>query len=282
MSRSWVSSALVCSLTVIVNGVGNHDDDVFQCVKIIEYFIAQQSGCGAFCGACASLTCNGLSSLDGIDTSCSYFKQNCHCNDSTAETVNDIARQIVPLSNLNFDAYLGRWYQTYVSLSAPFQIGATCVTADYGTASDGKTVTVKNKSLYNDPSIGFFSVEGYAPRNPNGSGELQVKLGRPGQPVTKIPEWNENPSNYIVAAVGPIVEGLYDYAIVGDPAGTILYVLARDVERFEEQHKEKVLQQTQDLGFTDDSNRPRKTIQEGCSYREVDEVASGKISNTVV
>jgi len=192
------------------------------------------------------------------------------------------ASQIVPLSNLNFDAYLGRWYQTYVSLSAPFQIGTTCVTADYGIASDGKTVTVKNKSLYNDPSVGFLSVEGYAPRNPNGSGELQVELGRPGRPVTKIPEWNENPSNYIVAAVGPIVEGLYDYAIVGDPAGTILYVLARDVGRFEEQHKEKVLQQTQDLGFTDDNNRPRKTIQEGCTYSEPDEVASGKISNIVV
>jgi len=173
-------------------------------------------------------------------------------------------QSIEPVADLDFAAYTGRWYQTYVSLSAPFQIGATCVTADYGVASDGKTVTITNTNRYN--GAGLLQVEGFGAPNPDGSGELEVVLGRPGHPVTGIPVWGENKNNYVVASVGPVVDGMYDYAIVSEPAGDVLYVLARDVARFEQQHEEKVLKLTAELGFTEKNNSPHKTKQDGCTY----------------
>jgi len=173
-------------------------------------------------------------------------------------------QSIEPVADLDVAAYTGLWYQTYVSLSAPFQTGATCVTAEYGIASDGKTVTVKNSNQYN--GAGLLTVEGYGAPNPNGSGELEVVLGRPGRPVVGIPVWGEEAANYIVAAVGPVVDGKYDYAIVTEPSSTILYILARDVASFEQQHEENVLKQTAELGFTTSANSPHKTQQEGCIY----------------
>jgi len=186
-------------------------------------------------------------------------QEGCSYSDPVSEA------SIEAVANLNSEAYLGRWYQTYVSVSAPFQEGATCVTADYGLASDGFTVTVKNTNEYN--GAGLLSVEGFAAPNPSGAGELQVELGRPGFPVTDIPAWSDEiPSNYVVVSLGPVVNGMYDYAVVSEPLGQILYILARDVARFEEQYEATVLQEASDLGFTQDTNRPRKTSQEGCSY----------------
>lgn len=114
------------------------------------------------------------------------------------------------------------------------------------------------------------AVEGFAAPNPDVAGVFQVVLGPPGNPPTDIPAFNPNArSNYVVAAVGPKVDGMYDYAVVSDPSGETLYVLARDVGRFGEQYEKDVLQLVEDLGFTNFLNKPHKSNQEGCTYSDV-------------
>jgi len=177
------------------------------------------------------------------------------------------AAGIQPVPELDLGAYVGRWYQTYCSRSVQLvpEAGANCVTADYGVASDGIAVTVKN--TVGLPFGQNVAVEGFAAPNPDVAGVFQVVLGPPGFPPTDIPTFNpESRSNYLVAAVGPKVDGAYDYAVVSDPTGQTLYVLTRDVGRFGEQYEEDVLKLVKDLGFTNFLNKPRKNNQEGCTY----------------
>jgi len=172
-----------------------------------------------------------------------------------------------PVPELDLGAYVGRWYQTYCSNSVRIvpEAGANCVTADYGVASDGVAVTVKN-------TVGLpfgvrVAVEGFAAPNPDVAGEFQVVLGPPGNPPTDIPAYTDKP-NYVVAAVGPKVDDQYDWALVSDPTGQTLYILTREVERFNEQYEADVLKLAEDLGFTSVLNKPQKSNQEGCKYDE--------------
>ena len=66
--------------------------------------------------------------------------------------------------------------------------------------------------------------------------------------------------------LGPIVNGLYDFAIVSDQFRVTLFVLARDVQRFESQYKADVLSWLSKNGFTDFWNKPVALPQEGCTY----------------
>merc|ERR1719347_24865 len=54
-----------------------------------------------------------------------------------------------PLQDVDVNAYLGRWYQTYASFTVKytFELGGNCVTADYAVAeadSDDTIVAVRN------------------------------------------------------------------------------------------------------------------------------------------
>ena len=49
-----------------------------------------------------------------------------------------IATAVVPVAHLNATAYFGRWYQIIGNAASQdtYELGATCVTADYGLISE--------------------------------------------------------------------------------------------------------------------------------------------------
>ena len=103
----------------------------------------------------------------------------------------------------------------------------------------------------------------YAVANPARAGELEVALAGPGRlPALKA----FHKTNYLVFGLGPVVNGLYDYALVTDPSQLSLYVLTRDLERFEAAYDSDVLEILRKAGFTSFVNKPRKTPQRGCTY----------------
>eukprot|EP01068_Selenidium_serpulae_P013527 Selendium_serpulae@DN5972_c0_g1_i1.p1 len=176
-----------------------------------------------------------------------------------------------PVSTLDVAAYLGRWYQTYASFAVKytFELGGNCVTADYGDTGVPGVVSVRNtvRPLLPLHSKGL-DITGFAKQspNPNEQGSLYVQLG----PMATDPNaatYNP-PGNYWIIALGPIVEGLYDWAVVSDKGQTQLYVLTRNVERFYAQYNDDVLQMLEEFGFTTILNRPRETNQVDCGYED--------------
>jgi len=173
-----------------------------------------------------------------------------------------------PVSELDLTKYVGLWYQAYSSQSVVKfpEFGAKCVTAEYGVASDGVSVTVKNTVTLLGARV---SVQGIAVQNPDVVGVFQADIGVPGFPVTKIPTYTPGDfDNYLITAVGPEVDGKYDWAVVSDERQETLYVLTRDLAKFEEAYEEEVLKLCEDLGFTTDNIKPIKSFQENCKYSE--------------
>ena len=170
------------------------------------------------------------------------------------------------VASLNATQYIGRWYQVYGSASVQWtmELGGHCVTADYGAwAPRTDLVTVSNTvGVLGD----WVQVNGYAVANPTGAGELDVVLGAPGHGADPAAAGTYNRTNYIIFGLGPIVDAQYDYALVSDPTGLSLYVLARNTSRYAQYYDDFVLQQLKQFGFTNALNRPRKTNQEGCTY----------------
>ena len=109
-------------------------------------------------------------------------------------------------------------------------------------------------------------VSGYAVANPAHAGELEVVLGRPGHGADPATAGTFNSTNYLVFGLGPVIDEHYDYALVSDPTGTSLYMLARNVSRFAKKYEKALLEQVKQDGFTSVLSKPRKTNQAGCTY----------------
>ena len=175
---------------------------------------------------------------------------------------------------VNISQYAGRWYQMYGSATVQwtFEVGGNCVTADYAHwPPRADVITVTNTV---QPGGRPVRVSGYAVASPlpvpcappcEQPGTLDVVLGPPGQGADPSQAGEFNSTNYLIFGLGPIVEGLYDYALVSDPRGESLYVLARDVARWEV-YDEAVLTLLSEMNFTGFLNRPRKTRQDNCTY----------------
>jgi hypothetical protein len=56
--------------------------------------------------------------------------------------------------------------------------------------------------------------------------------------------------SYWILDLGPVVDGHYDYSIISDSKNILLYVLARDVDRFKSNYEADVLAKLSTLGFT--------------------------------
>ena len=77
----------------------------------------------------------------------------------------------------------------------------------------------------------------FAP-NPSKKGELKVRFNN-------IP----SEGSYWIIALGPIYNGLYDWAIVSDQYSYSLFVLVRDVGRFNTLYKAEIDAKLKQLGF---------------------------------
>jgi len=178
-----------------------------------------------------------------------------------------------PVSNFTASSFLGRWYQVYGSRSVlwTFEFGGRCTTADYGATEREDVITVTNTvrpfSLL--PSI---AVNGFAVQSPdvdNTPGLFNVQLGISsffggGGEIEKL---SFNNGNYWIIELGPIIDEKYDWAVITNGLNKAsLYILARDVDGFEQDYKTDVLAKAQSYGFTSWSNSPQQNDHSNCVY----------------
>lgn len=137
---------------------------------------------------------------------------------------------------INLNEYLGHWYQIYAApTNSIFQGYGTCITADYGLLDNGY-VSVLNSQLNKNKQIE--NINGYAYyKNISEPGKLSVHLE--GVPVD---------SPYWIVKLGEVVDGQYQYAIITTPSGISLWVLTRDIEKFNKQYDIEV------KNFLDENN----------------------------
>jgi len=158
-----------------------------------------------------------------------------------------------PVDNVDLDMYSGRWYQIYKNhFDMLFQGEGTCAVADY-------TITRKNISVVNsqiDKNGKIDQITGYAfYQNGDSGGKLSVSL-------SGIP----NPMPYWIIKLGPVVNNQYEYSIISDDRQISLFVLARDVDVFYKKYNTQVKKSLQELGFTNNINKPIVMSQDNCDY----------------
>lgn len=169
-----------------------------------------------------------------------------------------VSLAINPVSELNITQYLGRWYQVYGDLAifSSVQNNSYCTTGDYGLYPNG-TISVHNRERYGSVTGEEVGIKGWAEvKDPTKPGELSVVLQTP----------HPSPAPYWVYALGPVVDGLYDYSVVSDNLLIPLFVLTRNVTRFAAEYDSSVLKFLASSGFTKFYNKPIPLIQAGCTY----------------
>ena len=162
-----------------------------------------------------------------------------------------MSKEYKAVDDVNVDQYLGRWHQVYSDkFNNLFQKNGRCSTADYGLL-ENKNISVLNKQFDEDGKVD--SIGGVAfYKEGDCCGYLTVKLA-------------ENPeAPYWVLELGPIVDNLYDYAIVSDNNALTLFVLTRNVENFYKIYNETVLDSLNNFGFTKKYNYPVTMDQTNC------------------
>ncbi len=122
-------------------------------------------------------------------------------------------------------------------------------------------MSVTNKDRGGSVTGPVHSILGWAAQdNPNTApGELSVHLQ--GVPVA-APYW--------VVALGPEHDNKYDWAVVSDPTELSLFVLTRNVTRFNALYNASVYAMLLNEGFNTPINTPIATIQDGCPPPTVD------------
>jgi lipocalin len=132
------------------------------------------------------------------------------------------------INELNIDSYLGHWFQVYgAPTNTIFQGYGSCITADYGLLDNGY-INVVNSQLNKNKEIEI--INGYAYyKNISEPGQLTVHLD--GVPVD---------SPYWIVKLGEMVDNQYQYSIITTPSGISLWVLTRDIERFNQFYAEEV------------------------------------------
>jgi lipocalin len=133
----------------------------------------------------------------------------------------------------------------------------SCIEATYGLNPGQNNVSVFNEQILTKTGQPD-SISGYA---------YVVDESEPGQLAVIFPSIPSAPvGEYWVYELGPVVDGLYDYAIVSDSKKLTLFVLTRDVNRFANKYDEQVLQSLEKLGFTTLVNKPLATDTDNCGW----------------
>jgi len=150
------------------------------------------------------------------------------------------------VASLDIPKYMGLWYQMYGNsfTSLTSGTGYSCATALYKLDSTTGKIVVHNYELGKDGKPK--TIDGYATQ-PDASVPGQLKLHLDGVPV-------DGP--YYILALGPIVGGVYQWAVVSDPMGASLFILARNVATFQSTYQDQVLSLVKGLGFTSFINKP--------------------------
>jgi lipocalin len=129
---------------------------------------------------------------------------------------------------INLTQYLGKWYQMYGNILeyASFENHSFCDTAQYSLNANG-TIGVRNWERQYSTTGSQKTIGGWATCPEGKPPACTVRLQ--GVPV---------PAPYYVVALGPVQNERYQWAVVSDPFGASLFVLARDPQGFRLEYKE--------------------------------------------
>ena len=152
--------------------------------------------------------------------------------------------------------FIGKWAQMYASLGPKytFELGGRDVTALYSPTSRSGVLSVLNTTK---PSRILPAVQkrGYAVRSNAHSGIFHVSFSAKTEAEAHFVE----PGNFWIIGLGPVVNGLYDWALISDSTKSSLYILTRDIDRFAKIYERRLLALVDSLGYTKEWNKPRKT-----------------------
>jgi len=162
-----------------------------------------------------------------------------------------------PVSKLEIDPYMQKWFMVYNNKNTNDRStpDSYCATVEYNKLTE-KTLEVLNKCRTGSPT-------GEANTRGTGTGTLTNETGVLAIEFKNIPgKWD-----YRVIKLGPMVDGLYDYAVNTDINKFSFYILARDVKRFEDEYKDDLLQFAEEQGFDGITNSPLKQYHgPDCTY----------------
>jgi len=151
---------------------------------------------------------------------------------------------------LETQAFLGRWYQMYGSMSSTILTFGNagphdlCTSADYSLNGDGTTIDVLNQGIRLDGRI--TKIWGQAKATEEvGQKKLSFQKFLRGNETISPPDFE---GDYWVYRLGPIINGKYEWAVVGSPATlswlfespSQLFVLVRDPAGFMEKYDDEV------------------------------------------
>ena len=166
------------------------------------------------------------------------------------------------VDNLDVSSFIGLWYQMYGNkfVFATTSPDSYCATAKYWLNTNG-TIGVHNYQTTGSPEGTVATVDGYAYyKSP------EAAAAEPGQLML---HFDIAPSDgpYWVLALGPIVNGYYEWTVVSDPTMLSLFIMARDAATFHAKYEEDVLKLVESIGFTSPYNKPVALYQgPKCSY----------------
>ena len=162
-----------------------------------------------------------------------------------------LCKEYKAVDKIDLNEYTGKWLQVYGnSFDKVFQGDGSCVSAHYSLEDDGKVKVYNEQINSNGKRDG---IEGYAYYSDGDCcGYLTVKLE------------DLKPAPYWVLELGPIENKQYQYSIVSDDKAISLFVLARDVEEFQEKYEDQVLVSMKEFGFTKSLNKPVPMNQTDC------------------
>ncbi|XP_070579988.1 uncharacterized protein [Ptychodera flava] len=173
-------------------------------------------------------------------------------------------RALQTVREIDFSAYLGRWYQTHANLysTQTFEKDGFCNTATYGLYPNN-TISVLNKQTLGGPTGPLDVIYGYA---------FVPDLYDPGKLLVDLQTGFNDVAPYWIVKLGPKelqADGTYQYqySIVTDNLSAFLFVLARDVEEFRQEYQDEVLLWLNENGFTRPLNKPVESYQRSdCVY----------------
>jgi len=169
--------------------------------------------------------------------------------EETSETAESQLSKLDTVTELQTEAFLGRWYQMYGSISSTILTFGNagphdlCTSTDYSLNADGTTIDVLNQGIRLDGRV--TKIWGQAKATEAvGQKKLSFQKFLRGNETISPPDFE---GDYWVYRLGPIVNGKYEWAVVGSPATLSwlfdagqLFVLARDPAVFLEKYDDEV------------------------------------------
>jgi len=182
----------------------------------------------------------------------------------------DVSYDIPPatVTEINLDAYLGRWYQMYSSFlpNQTFEKDGYCITADYSPIS-ATQFNLTNTQAVGSPTGTLSSASGVSKlKNPSALGKWVVTFDDGPEIFGR-----DIVGQYWIIDLGPLdSNGLYSYSVVSSPLGVTLFILARDVATFRAIYEQELIPKLISEGFATKFNTPLPTYQESdCVYATI-------------